>query len=282
MRKLRGSLVIATVSAGLMLGTQATFARAALDQTPPTLTVPARPAFVVGSVVDDYAIDSYWYSSNIAQLLKWSATDDVGVCGYDLFTVPAGSAPEAVLEFSQETHYTFMSGDYVDDFGGGQFHINGYLVTARDCTGNATTKAVTDLYLRVIQEDGISATLDQWVQPITYGGVWGQSNCACFLAEHTAFATKRGARATFSRTYTQGDQVALVMAEGPGRGKAGIRVDGKWVMTIDTFASVNTNRIVAFGQGMTAGLHTIAIVNQGTSGRPRIDLDAILLGTVDL
>ena len=50
-------------------------------------------------------------------------------------------------------------------------------------------------------------------------------------------------------------------------------------MTVDTFASVNTNRIVVSAQGLTAGVHTIAIVNQGTSGRPRIDFDAILLGT---
>jgi hypothetical protein len=68
----------------------------------------------------------------------------------------------------------------------------------------------------------MSASANGLVQPITYSGAWGQSNCACFLADHTAFTTTTGARATFTRTYEQGDQVALVMAEGPGRGKASI------------------------------------------------------------
>jgi hypothetical protein len=48
-------------------------------------------------------------------------------------------------------------------------------------------------------------------------------------------------------------------------------------MNIDTFASVNTNRLVVFERGTTAGVHTIAIVNHATSCRPRIDLDAILI-----
>ena len=65
MRKLKGSFVIATVSVGLMFGTQATFARAALDQTPPSLTVPVRPAFVVGSVVDQRIPEDGYYFAQI-------------------------------------------------------------------------------------------------------------------------------------------------------------------------------------------------------------------------
>ena len=279
MRKLRGSLVIATVSVGLMFGTQATFARAALDQTPPSLTVPVRPAFVVGSVVDQQSPEDGYYFAQIQQLLRWSATDNVGVCSYDLQTIYAGVEPGQPLSYSQETQFTITATDYTDEFGGGVEALDGYLVTARDCTGNATTKAMTQRLLLVLQEDGVSVGAYAPAQDILYTGTWRQSNCACFLAGHTAFTTMSGARATFTRTYEAGDQVALVMAEGPGRGKAGIRVDGKWVMTVDTFASVNTNRIVVFAQGMTAGVHTIAIVNQGTSSRPRIDLDAVLLGT---
>lgn len=68
------------------------------------------------------------------------------------------------------------------------------------------------------------------------------------------------------------------MAEGPGRGVASIRLDGRWLMDIDTFAPVNTNRVVVFQRMMTAGTHTLTILNHGTSGRPRIDLDAVLVG----
>lgn len=278
MRRFTGRLVLATVLVGFMLASSVSFAQAAFDQTPPSLAVPVRPAFVVGSVVNDYPIDTYWYARDIAQLIRWSATDNVGVCGYDLYDVPAGGPPNALLEFSQETQYTWQYGtDYVDDFGGGSDAIVGFRVTAADCTGNATTKAI-DLHIVVFQENGMSASANGLVQPITYSGAWGQSNCACFLADHTAFTTAKGARATFMRSYEQGDQVALVMAEGPSRGKASIRLDGKWLMTVDTFAPVNTNRVVVFARRMTAGVHTLAVLNQATPGRPRINVDAILVG----
>ena len=125
-----------------------------------------------------------------------------------------------------------------------------------------TTKAM-DEHIFTYQEDGTSST-DFAALPITYTGTWGVGNCDCFLAGHTAFTTKSGDRATFTRTYEQGDQVALVMAEGPGRGVASIRIDGKWFMNVDTFAATNTNRVVVFAMGMSAGDHTVAIVNHGT------------------
>jgi hypothetical protein len=279
MRRFTARSVVTTAAVGLTLATSVPSAQAALDQTPPALSVPVRPSFVVGNVVEDYAIDTYWYASNISQLIKWSATDNVGVCSYDLYSVFSGDEPGALLVGSPQTQYTFPAGDYVDDFGGGSFHVDGFLVTARDCTGNATTKAMTDVTLVVIQENGISATAYGWPQTITYTGTWTQANCSCFLADHTMRTSATGARAIFSRTYAQGDQVGLVMAMGPGRGRASIRVDGKWLMNVDTFASVNTNRVVVFQLGMTAGVHTVAIVNQATPGRPRIDLDAILINT---
>jgi hypothetical protein len=265
------------VSVGSVLGWQMPSAQAVFDQTPPSLSVNVRPAFVMGNIVaNGLEFDTVQYTTDIAQLIQWSATDDVGVCWYSLYARPAGDYPEAILESSHETQYIAMGGDYNGDFGGGVDVIIGFLLTASDCTGNATTKAI-DEHIFVIQEDGTSAT-DALGQTITYTGAWGQSNCDCFLAGHTAYTTKSGARATFTRTYDQGDEVALVMAEGPGRGAASIRIDGQWLMNIDTYAPINTNRVVVFARTMSAGIHTVAIVNHGTRGRPRVDLDAVLVG----
>lgn len=269
-------IVSAAISVGFMVGTQLPVAQAAFDQTPPTLTVDVRPSFVVGDIVTDSPIETVHYTSDIEQLIQWSATDNVGVCSYDLFAVPAGAPPEPLLEFTQETQYTFIGSDYNGDFGGGTGIIDGFRVTARDCTGNATTKAV-DEQIFVYQEDGTSAT-DFAVQAITYTGTWGQNDCTCFLAERTATTTRGGARATFTRTYEEGDQVALVMGKGPLRSAAGIRLDGKWLMTIDTFAPVTTNRVVVFEMTMSAGDHTLVIVNHATPGRQHLDFDAILVG----
>ncbi len=275
MRRLTRVVLSTTISMGFILGTQSPFAQAAFDQTPPSLSVVVTPSFVVGNIVTDLPIDTVHYTSDVAQLIQWSATDNAGVCSYDLFAQPAGAPPFPILEFSQETQFTTVAGDYNGDFGGGSDVIIGYSVTARDCNGNATTKAV-DEHVFVFQEDGMSATTAP--QTITYGGTWRRGDCGCFLAEHTAFATEGGARVTFTRTFTGSDQVALVMSTGPGRGKASIRIDGKWVMNIDTFASVNTNRVVVYASAMSAGSHPLAIVNHGTPGRSRIDLDAILVG----
>jgi hypothetical protein len=81
---------------------------------------------------------------------------------------------------------------------------------------------------------------------------------------------------TFTKDYDQAGHVAIVMAEGPGRGRASIRVDGTWFQDVDTYASTNTNRVVVFQMELPAGTHSIAIVNHGTAGRPRIDIDAFL------
>lgn len=276
MRRFTRVVLSSTISVGFILGTHPPFAQASYDQTPPSLSVNMTPSFVVGNVVTDQPIETVHYTGDVAQLIQWSGTDNVGICSYDLFAQPAGAPPVPILEFSQETQFTTVAGDYNGDFGGGSGVIIGYYVTARDCTGNATTKAV-DEHIFVFQEDGTSATTFA-PQPFTYNGTWSQGNCGCFLAGHTKFATNSGARVTFTRTFTGSDQVALVMAMGPGRGKASIRLDGRWLMNIDTFASANTNRVVVFARAMSAGLHTLAIVNHGTLGRPRIDLDAILVG----
>jgi hypothetical protein len=276
------TLGVAAAAFTLVLTGLASSAVAAVDQTPPVLTVGVKPAFVVGSQVsvspfcindpEAFPVDCP-YASDIAQLVTWSATDDVGVCSYDLIRVFAGVEPEPVFLFSQETQYLALDSDYNGDFGGGSTLPVGFLVTARDCTGNATTKVVVDRPV-VTQETGQSATGPE--QVLTYTGNWATTFCSCFLWEGTRRTSAPGARVSFTRTYDEGDHVALVMATGPLRGRAGIRIDGRWVKTVDTFASVNTNRIVVFERLMSAGEHTITIVNHATPGRPRIDLDAII------
>jgi hypothetical protein len=284
---LRGGIVvrrsiIAFVLALVLGSLLAVPASAAIDQTPPKLHVPVRPAFVVGNRLDQYRLiedRTYWYTTNIAQLIRYSATDDVGVCSYDVYAVLAGSEPSPILQFSQKTHVTYPQDDYVDDFGGGIDNVDGFSVTARDCAGNATTKVLTDQTLLVIQENWFAATAYHWRQPIAYTGEWTRARCACFLAHHAKSTTEAGARASFTRAYDAGDRVALVMSRGPDRGAASVRIDGSWVANVDTYRASNENRVVVFATTMTAGTHTVTIVNHGTAGRPRIDLDAVLINT---
>lgn len=266
-------LLVGTAAVFLVVGALSPPARAAIDQTPPTLSVNIKPLFVVGSVVERFTQFPVEYATNVAQLIQWSATDNVGVCSYDLFDQPAGDDPEPILQSSQDTQYTFQAGDYNGDFGGGSFVTVGFYVTARDCQGNATTKVVSEQVI-VNQEDGRSATGPSGT--LASSGTWATTTCSCFLWERTRRTSQSGARMTFTRTYEQGDQVALVMALGPARGRASIRIDGMWLTNVDTFAPVNTNRVVVFQRMMPEGTHTLTIVNQATPGRPRIDVDAVM------
>lgn len=100
--------------------------------------------------------------------------------------------------------------------------------------------------------------------------------CDCASGAAQRRTNQTGAAAAITRTFARGEHVALVMAEGPGRGKAAIFIDGTHVETVDTFAAANTNRIIEWDMAMSKGTHTIRVVNQGTAGRTRIDLDAIL------
>ena len=83
--RLRRSLLVGMAAVSLVVAAQSPPATAAIDQTPPNLTVNIKPLFVVGSVVDRDTTFPVEYAVNIAQLIQWSATDNVGVCSYDLF-----------------------------------------------------------------------------------------------------------------------------------------------------------------------------------------------------
>ncbi len=76
-----------------------------------------------------------------------------------------------------------------------------------------------------------------------------------------------------------GRSVYLVSILGLGRGRAKIYIDGKWVKTIDTYDRDTRWRKVVFSKKWTdIGTHTLEVVNLGTPGRPRVDIDALGVG----
>jgi hypothetical protein len=251
------------------------------DQSPPMLAVPIDPSFVVGNVVERFpSCDGVEYALNIGQSITWAATDNVGVTSYDLEAL-LGGAPATLLLFSQQTQYTdydFGSDDN-GDCGGGSFSLEGFAVTARDHNGNAVTKVVSSgdphqcCLLSVTQEDGTSAT-GATVTP-EYKGPWSSMSCDC-LSGMARSTTTVGARVLLTGSFERGEHIALVMNQGPSNGVAAIRLDDKLITTIDTYAPTETNRVVVFEHVMPAGTHTLMVVNRVTSGRPRIDLDAVI------
>ena len=90
------------------------------------------------------------------------------------------------------------------------------------------------------------------------------------------------AGATASYTFT-GRSAGFVTTRGPTRGAVKIYVDGVLSKTVDTYC----RSADLPGPGLvedireTQGTHTVKLVIVGTSGRPRVDLDALTTITTD-
>ena len=106
----------------------------------------------------------------------------------------------------------------------------------------------------------------------SYRRTWSTvKSSSCWLG--TAKAT-RAKNASVAFAFRGGKSVGLVLIKGPGRGRAAVYVDGKYVKTIDTYSSTWKMRSYVGVKSLTgSGSHTVRVVNLATTGRPRFDID---------
>jgi hypothetical protein len=112
----------------------------------------------------------------------------------------------------------------------------------------------------------------------TYTGTWHSSSCQCYSGGTDEYSTQAGATATFHFT---GDDVCLFGPVSAARGSYDVYIDGT-LRDTDTEYSVaaqNSNFLVGFD--LTAGKHTLKIVNMATRGHPRVDVDALFASASD-
>jgi hypothetical protein len=116
----------------------------------------------------------------------------------------------------------------------------------------------------------------------TYAGAWSTQTAASALGGSLHFSTKKGAAASFSANVRT---LAWITTVGPTHGSALIFVDGRQVATVSTHAATVGFRRVKFARAWWGGpndpVHTIRIVNAGTSGHSRVDVDGFLSVTED-
>jgi hypothetical protein len=80
-----------------------------------------------------------------------------------------------------------------------------------------------------------------------------------------------------TRSFT-GRAIALVGSKSPKRGKVKVYIDGVLAKTVDFRRSTPAHRQVVFTRSWAkAGPHTLKVVVLGTSGRPRVDVDAFVI-----
>jgi hypothetical protein len=244
-------------------------AQAAADSTGPSLTIPARSSYVIGQITDDplFVDGELWFADRGAyRQFTWKASDPSGICRY---TVDEFHNVEGWYEETQQssTHaktgkFTYKSDDYENSDDMTQVRVNAY-----DCAGNVTSVIRPTNYIHIERDYGA-----------TVPAKWARTSCTCAIGDTMLrTSTKNASLSTVVNGEGRKEHVALVMAKGPGRGKAAIYFDGNLVTTVDTYAKANTNRVVMWDRELTGtGNHTVKVVNQATSGRPRIDIDAYL------
>jgi len=108
---------------------------------------------------------------------------------------------------------------------------------------------------------------------ISWSGTWKTGTSTSYWGGTSRYSTQAGAKATFKFT---GRSFAWVASVGPTRGSARIYVNGTLVKTVSLYASTTASRrIVYAARWSTSATRTIVVTVVGTSGHPRIDLDAL-------
>ncbi|MDQ3669734.1 MAG: hypothetical protein M3377_05575, partial [Actinomycetota bacterium] len=144
-------------------------------------------------------------------------------------------------------------------------HSYGYRAAATDGVGNTASAEAVGLVPSVRQESA---------RTIGYSGTWTRVAAPYVMGGYTRYAKVRRASAS---TSFSGRGVAWVSRRGPGSGKAYVYVDGQYAATVNLYSSVGRARRIVFARSWpTPGAHRLFVSVAGTSGHPRVDLDAFL------
>ncbi len=100
--------------------------------------------------------------------------------------------------------------------------------------------------------------------------------CTCWSDGAVQRTTEAGASVSFTiDAYTR--RVALVMEQAPGRGKFRVLVNGVERAVVDNGTVTTPMHRAIVWEGAVAPGDVVQVVNVATVGRPRIDLDAIII-----
>jgi hypothetical protein len=216
------------------------------DTTAPILSVP-----------DAVPSQTEVFHDRVKTTVSWSATDSSGIDGYSVQQRVDGAGWKGVpLDNKGATSVQLMLRPG---------HEYQFRVKAKDRAGNATD---------YVQSTTFKPAFTQ-AEGATLKGGWSKATRTTASGEETRYSRNKGAKASFE---FDGSAVGLVAPEGPGLGKARIRVDGVEVAILDFGAPRLQDRRVVFRRGWaTTGHHTISVEVLATKGRPRVEVDAFVV-----
>ena len=224
-------------------------AKYAVDVTPPSAPGSVRAKARSGSTIG---------SSSVSMKVSWSASGDangiesyrvryrkVGATSWTSVT-SATTALDVAVSLAYSTAYEIQ-------------------VTSRDRGGNYTSATLPVTPTRYSE----SST------KVKYGGSWSLSTLSSHSGGKARYTRTAGRWAQFSIT---GRSFAWVAPKGPTRGSAKVYVDGTYRTTVSLYSGSTAYRRVVFTTSWgSVGDHVIRIVVKGTSGHPRVDVDAAIV-----
>ena len=245
-----GTIPLATLQASYdrILALKATLPAPTADTTPPVVHAP---------ISLPYAISTLGTSTTPIRT-SWSASDPCGISAYTLERRVNGGpwavqTPSPAWSTSLAQSLTF----------GATYR---FVARATDGAGNTTGWAYGPTFEALLSQQSSSA--------VKYAGSWAAVGNTYASGGSTAYSTAAGAAATFTFT---GRAVSWVSSVGSSRGQAKVYIDGVYVHTVNLYSATFHARQVVFATSWSAnGTHSIRIVNVGTAGHSRVDIDAFV------
>jgi hypothetical protein len=223
---------------------------AAPDDTAPTVTQP-RPSVRVISTLG---------AGPGSTQISWSGYDDQsGIWYYELQrSVNGGSWEDEALPAATSTTVRV----HLDLNSSVQFRVR-----ATDYQYNTSAFRLGPSFTPVLYEDNNPA--------VTYSNGWTRIGDSHSSGGTRTYSIRTGARASLSFT---GRTVAFVAVRSPYRGIAKVYIDGVLVASPNLYFAKSRQKQVVFERDWNSvGSHTIAVVVKGTSGHPKVDVDAFLV-----
>lgn len=218
-----------------------------VDTTGPTALPVSRHGINAGTIV----------GSTISTILSWPpATDDhTGVSSY-VVRRRIGSGPWTVAAGTVTTRSLKILMSFAT--------ATEFAVAGRDGVGNIGPQAASPAVTATLYQDRTSLA--------RYSGRWSNTTSSTASHRNLRTSTQAGAWVEFK---IHAKAIAIVGRQGPTSGKAKVYVDGVYAATIDLYRSSSRSRVVLFSRSWpTPGVHKVKLFVSGTSGRPRVDIDA--------
>jgi hypothetical protein len=254
-RAVKSVYVVFKDGAGNISDPIGTTAYSATDSAIVDLTKPVLRGVVTTSWVSGTTL----VGNTISLRATWPAATDTitGVGGYRVWLSRDGGAFTFIGTRTGRTAYILASAS----------HTYRFRVYAVDRAGNASFSVYSPTVRTIAYQDTNAA--------VHFSSGWHSAASVSYYGGTARYTTARGAAA--SLTFT-GRSVAWNAVLATNRGSARVYVDGHLIATVNlNAASTTVRRIVFTRTWSTSGTHTIRIVGLGTSGHPRVDVDAFLV-----